>query len=434
MTIGRNDSCHCGSGRKYKKCHLAADTAPSHAAASEQTSPLHQLDERVVDDIHHFLRQRFPDELFEEAEVLSSHPRMMLQLAAPWLAYVSRYEGASGAEWYQRERGWALAPSVNDWIEAQHRSWLSMWEVTAVEPGRSLSLRDLFTHDERLVHEVSGSRTLRTNMVILGRVVDHAGVSVLCGMHPVPLRPTAGDRAATAVRRYLRRKTAVPPERLRDTRVAWRMLDRWSDEIEYLAQPPRLVNLAGDSILYTTDRWSIDPVSREAILATLALMDGAREASDGVAFFDAEETVLAQVEVRGNVLMAYTNSIARADAIRLLLERHLASHLGRHIRSHTDPTPSTASEDDEPPPEPGEMSDEEAEIARELKERHYSSWLSESVPALDGKTPREMVRTSTGRRRVEILLRELEIIEQTFDPRCRFDVTILRRALGLRDE
>ncbi|MCB4756481.1 MAG: SEC-C domain-containing protein [Elusimicrobia bacterium] len=23
--IGRNDPCHCGSGKKYKKCHLEAD-------------------------------------------------------------------------------------------------------------------------------------------------------------------------------------------------------------------------------------------------------------------------------------------------------------------------------------------------------------------------------------------------------------------------
>ena len=26
--IGRNDPCWCGSGKKYKKCHLAADEAP----------------------------------------------------------------------------------------------------------------------------------------------------------------------------------------------------------------------------------------------------------------------------------------------------------------------------------------------------------------------------------------------------------------------
>lgn len=25
--LGRNDPCHCGSGKKYKQCHLAADEA-----------------------------------------------------------------------------------------------------------------------------------------------------------------------------------------------------------------------------------------------------------------------------------------------------------------------------------------------------------------------------------------------------------------------
>lgn len=27
VTIGRNDPCHCGSGKKYKKCHLEKDEA-----------------------------------------------------------------------------------------------------------------------------------------------------------------------------------------------------------------------------------------------------------------------------------------------------------------------------------------------------------------------------------------------------------------------
>src|SRR4029077_3009617 len=26
-TLGRNDPCHCGSGKKYKKCHLEKDEA-----------------------------------------------------------------------------------------------------------------------------------------------------------------------------------------------------------------------------------------------------------------------------------------------------------------------------------------------------------------------------------------------------------------------
>jgi len=42
-TPGRNDPCHCGSGKKYKQCHLAADEAKARAArekaAAEAPAP-----------------------------------------------------------------------------------------------------------------------------------------------------------------------------------------------------------------------------------------------------------------------------------------------------------------------------------------------------------------------------------------------------------
>jgi hypothetical protein len=34
-TLGRNDPCHCGSGRKYKQCHLAADEAAQRDARAK---------------------------------------------------------------------------------------------------------------------------------------------------------------------------------------------------------------------------------------------------------------------------------------------------------------------------------------------------------------------------------------------------------------
>jgi hypothetical protein len=41
--LGRNDPCHCGSGKKYKQCHLAADDARSREerakAAEEAPAP-----------------------------------------------------------------------------------------------------------------------------------------------------------------------------------------------------------------------------------------------------------------------------------------------------------------------------------------------------------------------------------------------------------
>jgi hypothetical protein len=35
MKLGRNDPCHCGSGRKYKACHLTADEAAARTKHAE---------------------------------------------------------------------------------------------------------------------------------------------------------------------------------------------------------------------------------------------------------------------------------------------------------------------------------------------------------------------------------------------------------------
>jgi hypothetical protein len=38
MDIGRNHPCHCGSGKKYKKCCQAKDEAKEHTALEKQWS------------------------------------------------------------------------------------------------------------------------------------------------------------------------------------------------------------------------------------------------------------------------------------------------------------------------------------------------------------------------------------------------------------
>ena len=37
--LGRNDPCHCGSGKKYKQCHLAKDEAAERAKRAKEVAP-----------------------------------------------------------------------------------------------------------------------------------------------------------------------------------------------------------------------------------------------------------------------------------------------------------------------------------------------------------------------------------------------------------
>ena len=53
-TTGRNDPCPCGSGKKYKKCHLAEDEAAKHAelakAAEEREAAIAAAEENPEEE------------------------------------------------------------------------------------------------------------------------------------------------------------------------------------------------------------------------------------------------------------------------------------------------------------------------------------------------------------------------------------------------
>jgi tetratricopeptide (TPR) repeat protein len=72
--IGRNDPCHCNSGKKYKQCCMAGDEAAARAARPAQPAavPARRPSNAVVDMVHagdldaaeqaaHDLLARFPD-------------------------------------------------------------------------------------------------------------------------------------------------------------------------------------------------------------------------------------------------------------------------------------------------------------------------------------------------------------------------------------
>jgi SEC-C motif len=54
VLVGRNDPCSCGSGRKYKKCHLRLDQGDAAADPGDHALALHALDERLVGAMLHY--------------------------------------------------------------------------------------------------------------------------------------------------------------------------------------------------------------------------------------------------------------------------------------------------------------------------------------------------------------------------------------------
>jgi len=71
VTLGRNDPCWCGSGKKYKKCHLESDEKTPPAPTPEQEEPRGSAEEaelrgRLITFATETLRKRGPDESLGE--------------------------------------------------------------------------------------------------------------------------------------------------------------------------------------------------------------------------------------------------------------------------------------------------------------------------------------------------------------------------------
>jgi hypothetical protein len=397
-----------------------------------EASPLHALDHQLVMEMLQYAGRVFGDVLAEEADDLETHPAMSPAFAVPWLAYVSDFDGRPLVDSFLDDLGDSLRREERMWLEAQRKAWLSIWEVVAVDPGRSIDLRDMLTHEERHVQEVSASKTVERHEVVLARVVDAGSVSLICGMHSIPLDPLAGAEVVESVRKLLRRKTAVAPDRMRDPRVAWRMLVGWSKAVDRHRTPPRLQNKDGDPILLTVDRWKFDRAQTAEIVARLAKIPGASPANDkAFDFIGANDVLTGHAEITHDTLNASTNSIARADALRAQIENACDGLLRSHIRSHEDPL-AQWDEMSASSPEPSLPSSPATDsMIIEMKERHYAEWLNTALPALDGKTPLEAGRTKSGRRQLATLVKYIEMMESRMPAAERYDMRKLRKALGL---
>jgi hypothetical protein len=458
VKVGRNAPCPCGSGKKYKKCCLGKDEAaskgsdePALAVPEGKGAPLHKLDERLVNEMMPFAVRRF-DEAFRRARCDFRDEGDAVQLFIPWFVYHFLIQGKPVVQWFLEERGSSLSDASRAWLEAQQATWLSVWEVTAVEPERGrLSLKDLLSDEERIVEEVKASRTLVRRDAVLGRVVDYGGMSVLCGLYPRSLPPREAAEVVRKVRGRLRRKRAVPLERLRDERIGRYMINLWEEAVEEMLLrrqiPPRLQNTDGEDLLFTIDHFSFEPAALRRVEASLESIGGAERPDPDdpdrtYRFVRAgnpthgglENTITGTVKLTDGKLRLETNSIRRADRLRAQIEAACGELVQHRMREHSDPSALLKQgepfrpRNDQPsliPPE------EAARVVREFKERHYAAWLDLPIPHLGGRTPRESVRTREGKARVGVLLKEMENHESRLPEDERFSFSGIRRQLGL---
>jgi hypothetical protein len=417
----------------------------------DRAADTHELDQDLADDMIRFaFREYGNDWLLDCLESLGFDTEEVdescFQLVVPVAIYHLRKDGRTVAELYLERRSNRLAGDAPDWIAAQQKGWFSIWEVQAVDPGKSVTLTDLLSGETRLVHEQRGSRLLVKRDAILARVADYNGICVIVGSHPSPLPPEYAAACVSATRRALRwRKAKISVEKLREEATAIVLAAGWNRALEEMENRPlpTLQNTDGDPLLFTTDKYRIVAGARDAVEHRLGALPGVNVEQEerGSSRFvftrpgnkqhkSWENTVVGQASVSRSDMRVETNSLKRADALRKQIEQ-LCGDTIRHVgRSHSDPKSliGKGPRADHPPEEtPPEL----LPVLMKIRSDHMKAWMDESVPALGGRTPRQAATDPKWRPRLDVLLKQFERDDARRPAVERLDYATIHRELGL---
>jgi hypothetical protein len=437
---GRNEPCPCGSGRKHKECCLGKDEPPRLDHGLSQRCALALLD---------YARRRFDRspvmefhaELFESDEI----PSEELGYVVPVGLYHAEEDGRSLLAWYLAEE--RPGEPERRFLEAQQEAWLSIWEVAGVEPGVSMTLSDLLTGTHRVVLERTASRLVDVRTALLGRVVAVGDHFELDGIHGRALPPMPAADAVAAARAFFRKRTRpVELAKLRTEDAALALTHLWTLAVERedARPPPVLQNTDGDPLLFTRDVFACEAAHAEAVANALREGGGREDEEErggrrtfvfevpGNAMHpEWDNTIVGHAVLGKGRLTLETNSLRRADRLRKQVEGACGKLVRHRIREHSDPSSAAGAARTPPPRDPPRLGPDEEAVVREMKERHYRSWLDQPIPMLGGASPRKAAGDKRLRPKVEVLLKAIEHGESRESVAVRFDATILRRELGL---
>lgn len=444
--IGRNEPCPCGSGRKFKQCHLGRGAAPlpieqraawlANKVNGLVLSPQHRT--KVVGLASTALEALGSDEL-DELDEFGFVQRLRDLIGDPFLVSVATGEGG-GLEAFIEQRGELLPPDELALAEAWAHQHRRLWEVTSVERGVSLTLRDTATGDTVTVAERSGSAGAETGQYLLAVVVPVGGEHQIMGaVLDIPLRlrssalslldvdPSA-DEVADWYGWTLRAPTLVnregEPTVARTGRVTpslpW---DAFADALDRFFD-----RSGGDDVHHWVEHHRLGPGHDVAAPASFDVRppDRAPETPGDV-------IVRAFLRRDGDDLLVDTNSDARWERIVAVLDS-------------IDPAATVeelpiADLEDEGHGEGGAWSDwsplgtdlddpELDEMLAAFIAAKETEWLDEQIPALGGLTPRQAADDPTRREDLLALLRSFDA-DDTPPGAATFDPDRIRAALGL---
>jgi tetratricopeptide (TPR) repeat protein len=483
--VGRNDPCPCGSGKKYKKCCLSkAEGAPE---ARRTESPDQRLRQRLMDYVEtslpHAETHRAMGEFFGE-QFDPDRKRLALDsrgVEADWPSFlewlIHDFRLSTGCPVIARfltERGHTLPRDERAILEEWQDAAIGLHEVLDLEPGRNLTLRDVFTGETCTVREVRGSLSVARWDLLGARMILVRGEPFLCGTITLFHPKDREGLVRHVTERYQGHCRDHPSASWREFfRAESLILRRYAERLTREARPPKVHTPEGHPVMLGRLRYEVRDFRRllKAVAAApdfeeTTAPDGPADVrhfawvrtgpaeryvkavplpSEGLSLtsqrMDADGKVgasgLATLSIEGDELTVETMSAERL----VWAKARLTELVGEAIRLRADVVENPM-EKLHSMPEGRRAQEASVEIPPDVRtrlvgqmlHRHFTAWLDQQVPALDGRTPRQASCDVLLRPKVIQLLREIENIQDRERQQGKpwYDAAWMWGALGIR--
>lgn len=457
--VGRNAPCPCGSGKKYKKCCLPKESAPAVGGGRDEP------DMRLRDRLVTYVSRSLPEAEFqralrefhgEELELAAQGPDLDTdEGVAEWAEFLEwcihdfhLSTGRTPIAQFLADRGHSLPPDERAILEEWQDVAVGLHEVVDLEPGKSLTLRDVFTGETHRVREVRGSLSAARWDLVGGRLIRVRGEPQLAGV----MTPFYASHKEGLVRHVHQRYEAHRRQR---PEASWRgffraeplIFRRYSRTLIRDYRPPEPYTAEGHPIMLGRVRYDVRDV-RRLVAALSAAPDFAEDSPPGdpagtreftwlrtgpaerwvreapppphgimIASQRIEDPARAGVPSLATLTLAGDRlTVEAVSAERLAWAKGRLANLAADavsLRSDVVQEPWRKARggapgrqpEGRPPAVPPEV---EAQIVGQALRRHYTAWLDQAAPALGGQTPRTAARDPRQRSKLIQLLREME--------------------------
>ena len=414
-----------------------------------------------------FLPESLPEALSEE--------HFLNQFGMPWILFNWIAEEpfddvdfdpaqTIAMNYYQRYQQ-KLNRAEKQFIQTMNSTYYSFYSILAVEPEKTITIKDLLLDKVHVIKEKQGTQYLKKGDIVFSRVLEIEDQSIFVGMAPMVI-PAKGHIELVDFKNWLISEN--DNHHLTDESLSrefdWDVLDYFFEIVETLYNPtiPTLLNTDGDFLVFSKSQFKLEMPIEEALRRLLPMTlskdydefyKTAQKSKDrqikriqfpwlkkgNKKHKDWENTVLGQVIIEKGKLILETNSEKRTEKGKKLLLKYLGNNIQFQNTLLETPEQKLASmpENEEPSDLiPQNMLPEIQGHMKVMAQNYWEGWFDEPIPALDNQTPIQATQSQSGREKLAALLTYYEYIDSQrpdSQQHLKVDVNFLRKRLNLHE-